>query len=91
VTGQKRERSVIAKSGGLDDLTSWEVGRIRESDSTYDEIEVQVIRAQLLQGRLQISSNVFRSVRVVPELETKPWMVSHRQNEPLDRVLGPCH
>lgn len=68
----KRERSVIAKSGGLDDLTSWEVGRIRESDSTYDEPEVQVIRSQLLQRRLQISSDVFRPVRVVPELETKP-------------------
>jgi hypothetical protein len=48
------------------------VGRLRGSDSTYDEPEVQVIRAQLLQSRLQISSDVFRSVRVVPELQTKP-------------------
>jgi hypothetical protein len=56
-----------------------EAGRICELD-TYNEPEVQVIRPQLLQRRLQISSDVCRSVRVVPELEMKPQKTSYRQN-----------
>lgn len=86
VTGPEKQETRMSWGSG-----KWEVERRGEGDSTYDEPEVQVIRPQLFQSRLQISSNVFRSVRVVPELKTKPWMVSYRQNEPLNRVLAPCH